>query len=71
MFWNYGKWETFQIKVRLQDFKTLAVSNIVRPGLVTSVPTFIIEQLHITKKTLFGKRKKKKKNTLLYEIPRK
>ena len=46
------------MKVRLQDFKTLAVSNIVRPGLVTSVPTFISEQLHITKKIFIWQRKK-------------
>ena len=47
------------MKVRLQDFKTLAVSNIVRPGLITSAPTFIIEQLHITKKNFIWQRKKK------------
>ena len=48
------------IERKITIFKTLADSKKVYLGLVTSVPAFIIEQLNIIKKTLFGKEKKTK-----------
>ena len=46
------------IERKITIFKTLADSKKVYLGLITSVPAFIIEQLNIIKKTLFGKEKK-------------
>ena len=43
------------IEEKITIFKILAISKIVRLGLITSLPAFIIEQLNIIKKTLFGK----------------
>ena len=48
------------IERKITIFKTLADSKKVYLGLITSVPAFIIEQLNIIKKTLFGKEKKNK-----------
>lgn len=53
------------IDLSVQDnfaiFKTLFIPKIVHLGLINSVPTFVIEQLNIIKRTLFGKQKTQNK----------